>query len=370
MAYNPGNLDLIGSALKGAQLALTLENLGKLRKERETSEQETAIASASKATTPMLSPVGDMKVNMGNKEVFDPEQYITGLETSGNPALLEKAQSYRKSFADIASTRETTRQNKIKNDLEESLNSLTTMQTALDLADDDPESAARFFTQSNIDMGDDKESAQQITPLGNNKYEFIGTDSQGKPIRQVIDRARLVETRADANTRYTQMMESQRNRERIAKEKDTSGGDYLDATAPDTGKPIRKKISEMLSEFKVTHPTSTADDLEAATISMQANLPGATQEMKDKAKAMEAEKGNALAKFAEWSWNTYQADPLGLISSKEPKPWMGASLPPPSMMRGKAIYNNKTRKWKVSNGTEWIDPSDEQMKKIKSQMPK
>lgn len=365
----PGDIDfdLSKAKLQGVQLALSLEQLGKMRKETATSEQEASIADTSTTSVPVLGTMGDMNVNLGNKRVFDTEQFVSGLETSGNPALLEKAQLYRKNFADIEKTREAARENKLKNNMEESIASLTAMQTALDLADDDPQAAAKYFTQSNIDMGDDKETAQQITPLGNNKYEFIGTDSNGKPVRQILDRNRIVETRADANTRYSQMMESQRNTARIAKEKDTSGPDFIDAVAPDTGRPVRKKISEMLSEFKTTHPTSTADDLEAATVTMMANLPGASEEDKAKAKAMESEKGTALAKFAEWSWNTYQADPLGIVHSKEPKPWMGSSLPPPSMMRGKAIYNNKTKKWKVSNGQDWIEPSDEQQKKINEQ---
>lgn len=365
----PGDIDfdLSKAKLQGVQLALSLEQLGKLRKERETSEQESAIATDSVVTTPVLGSMGDMSVNLGNKKVFDPEQYVSGLETSGNPALLEKAQVYRKSFADIASTREKTRTDKLKNDLEDSLNNLTTMQTALDLADDDPEMAAKFFTQSNIDMGDDKESAQQITPLGNNKYEFIGTDSQGKPVRQVIDRARLVETRADANTRYTQMMESQRSADRIAADKDkekdkTAGADYTDT------KFGRMKRSDLVSEYTKLHPE--LDDQNFKILEIRASAKDADPTVKAEYEKQKEARANAYGDFVKWASNIYEADMTGFIHGKGPTAWMGDKPPPAWLMRGKVMKDNTTGKWKISDGSSWTDPSPEQQKEIEKKLGK
>lgn len=374
MAYNPGRLDLIGDMLKGVQIAHGLETLAQARKQRETSETASTAAAESVTRTPMTSPVGDtgMSVNMGDKLTFNPQNYINKLRTSGNPDLVIKAGEFEQQYANIAATTQNVKKAQQETAMLNQTNELNIIGTAIDLADDDPDGAGAMITQHNRDTGDERETVDRVVPLGNNKYRLIGTDSEGKAMNQVVDKNQVLQARTEANTRWVQYNENLRQQARLAAEKekttkDKSGPEYLDVTAPDTGAPGRMKAMDMVDIYRKTHPTASADDMEYLTLKMRASFPGASPELQDQLRVMDQERGDMASKYAEWAWNTYKADPLGLINMKGPIPWMGAKLPPAGLMRGKALYDNKTRSWKISNGEEWLRPNDKQQKQIDAQ---
>ena len=361
MAYNPGRVDLLGDAVKGMQLAIGLEELSSKRKVAATEELDTSIATKSTRPEGMSTEIEGMNVNLGEKPVFNANDYITGLEASGDPKLVAKAQEYKKNFADIASTRETTRKTKLANDLTSQVNALSTMQTTIDMADDDPEAAAKYFTQANIDEGDDKESAQQITPLGNGKYQFIGTDDKGAPVSMVWDRARLVETRADANTRLTQMNENARNEARLAAQsaKDKKDRELMGVVSTKFGD---MKRLDLVTEYTKLH--KELDDDAFNLLEIRAAAKDAPPETKAEYERQKADRQGAYDKFLKWSQNVYEADMSGLVHGTAPVHWFGEEMPPAWLIRGKAVFSNKTGKWKISDGSGYINPTPEQQKII------
>ena len=369
MAYNPGRVDLLGDAVKGMQLAIGLEELSSKRKTRAAEEEMGVIAEQTSDRRPMSTEIGGMNVNLGEEKVPNTMRFIEGLQKSNNPILMEKATDLKQKYATLAKTSEDTRKVALENSLQSNLNDLNILGMGLDLAKDDPVAAATFMTQHNRDSGDEKETVHQIIPMGQGKYKIIGTDSNGKPMDSVVDETQVLKARTDANTQWTQLQESKRQESRQQAERDkekdkTAGPEYTDVTAPDTGKPGRMKTMDLVDLYRKTHPTASSDDLEFLTAKTMANLPGASEQDKASVKAMESERGNALSNYAEWAWNTYKADPLGLVHAKGPINWMGAKLPPAGLMRGKALYDQKTRKWKISDGSDWVSPNEAQQKQI------
>jgi hypothetical protein len=332
------------------------------------------ITATSFKSSPISTEIGDMNVNLGTKRTFDPAMAQERMLSSGDPALVSKAIEMQKGQADLAQTKEATRKEQMANDMQLQVGNLNAMATMVDMARADPEAAVKYANKYEAqypDMG----KTLAIEQVGNDRFQIQGIDNKGQNYTQVINGTQLTEARTDANVRWQQYNENLRQQERLAqerklKDKDKAGPDYIDVVAPDTGQAGRMKTTDLENLWKQTHPKEASNDLEYATAEMMAHLPGATEDAKNRFEVLKAAKSTAYHNYIAWAWNTYQADPSGLLKSKRPIQWMGTEEPPAQLMRGKARFDHDKNAWLISNGSEWVAPTEAQMKQINKQVQK
>jgi len=357
-------------ANKRAELAINLEQLKQIREKTAAESEAANIASTSYNTTPMSTEMGGMNVNLGSKKEFDPDMYYNRLASSGNPALIDKANKFKDDRIKLEEQTQDVLKKRQENSILGDVNRFTAIDVSLGMAEDDPQ-AATGYLQNHLKDFPEMGQVLNIQPIGNGKFKIDGVGPDNKSTSQVFDRQRVTEMRASADTRWQQYNENLRNearlnKEQTAKEKEKQGPEYIDVESE--GKAGRMKTTELQTIWKNTHPKEAMDDLSYSTKRWELSQNPDKEAARAAMTELDTARATAEHNFATWAWNTYKADPLGLIKSGQPIHWMGDKDPPAALMRGKVRKDNATGKWFVSDGKSWVKPSAEQQKQIDAKL--